>query len=102
MVAENLVNMNLAYWNPEFDSKAPVGSRAAEMIIISKPDRIISFDETRVELDMTKATKERKSRTLIDKSAPKSTAGETLAFKGGLQGTGVGGSTASGLSLIHI
>ena len=35
MVAENLVNMNLAYWNPEFDSKAPVGSRAAEMIIIT-------------------------------------------------------------------
>jgi len=99
MVAEILVGLNLAHWNADFDPCAPIGVRASEMIIITKPDRLISFDETRVELDMTKASKERKARTIIDKTADKSTAAESLAFKGGLQGTGVGGSTASGRAL---
>ena len=104
MVADYLVELKLAHWNPAFDPNAKldagcatvgVGS-ATEMIIIDKPDRVLSFDETRVELDMTKSSKEKRAKTLIDKSVERSTAAETIASKGGLQGTGVGGSTASG------
>jgi len=99
MVADNLVALNLAEWNAGFNPDAAPGSRASEMIFITKPDRLISFDETRVELDMTKSYKDRKAKILIDKSVERSTATETIAFKGGLQGTGVGGSTASGRAL---
>jgi len=99
MLAESLVDLGLAEWNADYDRDAAVGTRASELIIITKPDRVISFDETRVELDMTKASKEKRAKIVIDKSADRSTAAETLAFKGGLQGTGVGGSTASGRAL---
>ena len=63
LVADNLVALKLAHWNPAFDPNATLGGgsatlgvgRATEMIIIDKPDRVLSFDETRVELDMTKS-----------------------------------------------
>ena len=48
MVAENLVQLDLATWNAAYDVNAPLGSPSAELIIISKPDQVLSFDETRV------------------------------------------------------
>ena len=71
MVADHLVELKLAHWNPAFDPNAKldagcatvgVGS-ATEMIIIDKPDRVLSFDETRVVLDMTKSSKEKRAKT---------------------------------------
>ena len=99
MVAETLVQLKLAMWNADFDANAAAGTPSSELIILTKPDRVLSFDETRVELDMTKASQEMQASTIIDKTTERSTAGETIAFKGGLQATGVGGSTASGRAL---
>ena len=76
MVAETLLQLKLAMWNADFDTNAAVGTPSSELIIFTKPDRVLSFDETRVELDMTKASKEKKARTIIDKTTERSTAGE--------------------------
>lgn len=69
------------------------------MIFITKPDRVLSFDETRLELDMTSSSKAKKERTVIDKNEVAPSRAETLAHKGGLVGTGIGGSTSSGKTL---
>ena len=106
MVADNLVALKLAHWNPAFDPNATLGGGSAtlgvgsatEMIIVDKPDRVLSFDETRVELDMTKSSKEKRAKTFIDECVERSTAAETIAFKGGLQGTGVGAAQLAGMT----
>mmetsp|Transcript_13173 Transcript_13173/g.28416 ORF Transcript_13173/g.28416 Transcript_13173/m.28416 type:complete len:142 (+) Transcript_13173:683-1108(+) len=67
-----------------------------EPIIITKPGRILSYDETRIEMDMTKGSKAKKKRTIVDRTVPQEEWKETLTFKGGVFGTGVGGSTAAG------
>eukprot|EP00965_Chrysotila_dentata_P236350 6201266-Pleurochrysis_carterae.AAC.5 len=99
MLAKTLVEAGVASWNPEFDSTAPLGSHKAELIIITEPKRVMSFDESRVELDMTESTKCPQQRMVVDKTAPRTQRLDTLAHKGGLAGTGVGGSTASGHAL---
>lgn len=99
MIADVLVDKGLAVKNPNYDVNAKPGSADCEPIHITKPDRILSFDESRIELDMTQATKSNESRTIVDKQAPASSRQESLANKGGLCGTGVGGSTASGKAL---
>eukprot|EP00965_Chrysotila_dentata_P157510 5203468-Pleurochrysis_carterae.AAC.1 len=96
MLAKTLVETGVACWNPDFDDAAPFGSKRAELVIITDPKRLMSFDESRVELDMTESTKCKQQRMLVDKTAPATQRLDTLAHKGGLAGTGVGGSTASG------
>lgn len=100
MLADALVDNKVAVRNPKYDPNAPFGSPDSEPIYITAPDRIISFDETRIELDMTQASKAKGERTLVDKTAPQSTRNETLANKGGLCGTGVGGSSTSGKAFL--
>jgi hypothetical protein len=99
MLATALVCAGVAKWNPDFVEGNDPDSRAGQPIIITHPERIFSFDESRVELDMTKASKAKQERTIVDITVPREERGETLAAKGGLNGTGVGGSTADGKAL---
>ena len=99
MIAEALVELGVACKNPDFDKDADPNTHAGQPVFITKPSRILSFDETRVELDMTKGSKAKKERTLIDKTVPARDAQDSLAFKGGISGTGVGGSTVDGRTL---
>ena len=99
MLATAFVELNVAVKNPDFDSNANPQTHAGQPILITKPGRIISFDETRVEMDMTKASKSKKERTIVDKKAPQIDRQDSLAAKGGISGTGVGGSTANGRTL---
>ena len=99
MLATALVDAGVAIVNPDYDASADPESRAGQPIIITHPDRIFSFDESRVEMDMTKASKAKQERTLVDKTVPRQERNETLAAKGGQNGTGVGGSTADGKAL---
>jgi hypothetical protein len=99
MLAEALVELKVAIYNADFLDDADPSTRAGQPIIITKPDRLISFDETRVEMDMTKASKAKQERTLVDKMSPPDERNEVLAHKGGLNGTGVGGSAACGNTL---
>lgn len=99
MLADILIDTGIARKNPDFDPNADAKSRKAEPILIIDPDRMVSFDETRVEMDMTKASKSKSERILVDKTTAAANRCETLAHKGGMCGTAVGGSTASGKAL---
>ena len=98
MMADALVNSGIATRNPDYNPTAQSGS-ACEPIFIVDPDRWISYDETRLELDMTQATKAKSERTVVNKLEPKDSRRDCLSYKGGLFGTGIGGSTASAKAL---
>eukprot|EP00854_Cymbomonas_tetramitiformis_P031198 gene31198-39164_t len=66
------------------------------MIHITKPDRLFSFDETRLTMDCTDSSKSRQHRIV---KTGKADNGEVLVNKGGGVATGVGGSFANGASL---
>jgi hypothetical protein len=55
-----LLKAGVTVLSPEFDPEKPY----SEELIITKPERICSYDETRVELDCTKEGKGKKERTL--------------------------------------
>lgn len=48
------------------------------MLCFIKPERVLSFDESRIELDMTQASKSREQLTVVDKTAPASCRKGTL------------------------
>ena len=50
MLSTALVDAGVAVSNPDYDPSAPRDSPKALQVHISKPDRIISFDESRVVL----------------------------------------------------
>ena len=79
-----------------FTSKALPLVEHSEPIFITKPGRILSFDETRLQLDMTTASRANALRSVVTKD---DTSREYLAGKGGGDASGVGGSTAAGDSL---
>ncbi len=54
-----LLKAGVAVLNPDFDPELSY----SEELIITKPERICSFDETKVELDCTKGGKGKKDRT---------------------------------------
>ena len=87
--------------NTEYDADAPRDSPCCQPIIITKPERLVSFDETRIELDMTRASKAASERIVIVREHGSKTqrATDCVAHKGGLAGTGVGGSLADSRSL---
>ena len=95
LVADALVDAGIAVRNPAYDSADP----KSEAIFIVHPERLLSFDESRLELDMTSGSKANAERIVVDKREDRETRGETLAHKGGFAGTGVGGSTANGCAL---
>eukprot|EP00965_Chrysotila_dentata_P026915 893248-Pleurochrysis_carterae.AAC.1 len=103
MVVAKLVKAGVAVPNPDYDPSAPRDLPCAVQVLVIHPERIISFDETRVKLDMTKNTSKAKwLRTMIDKTVPRASQRDALAQKGGLAGTGVGGSTASNQALLSL
>ncbi len=53
VVADTLVEAKLAVWNPDFDDSKP----HSRMIHITKPDKVLSFDETRLTMDCTDSSK---------------------------------------------
>ena len=92
ILEDTLVKAGIAVRRPDFDPS----KKDSEPIRITRPERIISFDETRIQLDMTDGTHAPHAKTVRD--GPHDT-GETLAAKGGGMASGVGGSTAAGDSL---
>ncbi|KAK3283778.1 hypothetical protein CYMTET_8543 [Cymbomonas tetramitiformis] len=67
------------------------------MIHITKPGRVLSFDETRLTMDCTDSSKSKQERIV---KPDKDDDGEVLVNKGGgVDASGVGGSTADGDSL---
>lgn len=55
MIAKTLVEKGMAVRNPNYNSDAKLGSDEVHPIHIPDSDRIISFDESRIELDMNRA-----------------------------------------------
>ena len=55
-----LLKAGVAVLNPDFDPELPY----SEELLITKPERIGSYDETKVELDCTRGGKVKKDRTL--------------------------------------
>lgn len=85
----------MAVRNPDYKPDAQPDSDEAQPIHVIKPDHIISFDESRVKMNMTAPTKSKESRIVVDKRAPAASRQETLTNKVGLVGTDVDGFTAS-------
>ncbi|KAK3263638.1 hypothetical protein CYMTET_27571 [Cymbomonas tetramitiformis] len=94
VLANTLVDAGLAVCNPDFEEADP----DSVMIHITKPERVMSFDETRLSTDCTESSKARYRRSGHLKTG-KGDEGEALANKGGGVATGVGGSLANGNSL---
>jgi len=92
MLAEIFVKLNLAVPNPNYDPTV----KLSERVIIVKPGRIFSMDETRLTNDSTEKNKSKRNRSLVGKTGDSA---ETLANKGGGDGTGIGGSSADGRDL---
>lgn len=77
MLAQVLVDLKVAVNNPSYNPDAPLGTPSgAEQVHITDPDRIISFDESRIELDMTQSSKANEERTLVEKHAPQAVRNE--------------------------
>ncbi|KAK3248159.1 hypothetical protein CYMTET_42368 [Cymbomonas tetramitiformis] len=92
VVADALVEAKLAVPNPDFDESDPDSCK----IHITKPKRVLSFDETRLTMDCTESSKSKQERIV---KPEKEDDGEVLVNKGGGVASGVGGSTADGDSL---
>jgi len=92
MLAELLIDLKLAVPNPSYDPEV----KLSERVIIVKPGRIASMDETRLTNDTTEKTKGKRNRSIVSKG---NDSREALANKGGGDGTGIGGSTADGIDL---
>ena len=74
-VAEGvLLNAGVAARNPEYDEAVP----CSQSILITRPERIVSFDETRLELDCTRTSKGKTDRIV---RAGLEDRGEALATK---------------------
>eukprot|EP00037_Helgoeca_nana_P002250 m.32736 g.32736 ORF g.32736 m.32736 type:complete len:902 (+) comp12457_c0_seq1:107-2812(+) len=89
IAAETAVSCGAAVWNPEFD---PYLQEPSEMIHITHPDLIASFDEAGLLL-----CQDNDSNTGVHQ---KGTDGQSTTNKGGGRASGVGGSKLSGESLI--
>ena len=60
ILADTCVRAGIARWNPNFDPTV----KDSEMIYFTHPERLISFDETRLQMDMTAVSKSQKLRTV--------------------------------------
>ena len=99
---QEFLEAGVAQPNPEFNPTEPL----SEKIKIIKPERIFSFDETRIQMDMADAKfKSKTLKIVVDK---RSTTGahdkgnpnrDVVVSKGGGDASGVGGSTAAGDAL---
>ena len=85
-----LVQHGIAVSNPTYNPNKAYD----EVVKIIKPGRIISMDETRLTNDTMEAHKGKNNRSLLSKGDD----GTTVVNKGGGDGTGIGGSTADGMT----
>ena len=92
VLKELMLELGLAVRNPAFVE----GEELSQLIIITKPGRIFSMDETRLTNDATTPSKAKGNRTLICTDGD---CGEVIVNKGGGDGTGIGGTSADGLDL---
>lgn len=88
------LDLGIAVTNDAFDPT----KENSEPIIIKKPSRIVSFDETKLSMDMTVQSRGKKLRS-VTVPGEQYEKKEHLAAKGGSSATGVGGSTGDGESL---
>ncbi|KAK3256831.1 hypothetical protein CYMTET_34053 [Cymbomonas tetramitiformis] len=89
VLAESLVGAGVAVWNPDFDED----ERHSAMVKIIKPERLLSFDETRLTMDQTSTSKSKVERIVtIDEED----VGDVVANKGGGDGTLCASTLASG------
>ena len=92
VVAEVMVRAGVAEWNPDYDEEVP----HSERVYITHPERILSFDETRVELDCTTGGKSKSDRVV---RAGVEDRGEALKTKSSSTATAVCGRTGTGQAL---
>eukprot|EP00873_Tetraselmis_striata_P041961 jgi/Tetstr1/462225/TSEL_000624.t1 len=92
VAADIMLNAGVAVRNPDYDPTVP----RSEMLIITHPERIFSFDETRVELDCTKGGKRKGDRIVRD---GKHDRGEGLSTKSSATATVACGRTGIGENL---
>ena len=90
MLADMLVQLNIAVRNPDFDPTVPL----SEPVKIVKPGRLGSMDESRLLNDSTEVGKKKDNRILMGQEG---NSGKVLVNKGDGDGTGIGGSTAGGM-----
>ncbi|MAW75979.1 MAG: hypothetical protein CMJ95_01120 [Planctomycetes bacterium] len=91
IVAAKLVELGLAVANKDYDSEDPTSCP----IVITRPDRIMSMDETHATMDMTDPNGNLKTVAVAGEGA----SAEILANKGGGDATIIGGSIADGNSV---
>ena len=92
MLADIFVDLGLAVRNPTFDAEV----KMSEPVIITKPGRIFSMDETRLTNDTMEKHKGKGCRSILGVEGDD---GTTVVNKGGGDGTAIGGSSADGLDL---
>ena len=94
-VAEGvLVNAGVATKNPHYNPNDPY----SQSIFITRPERIVSFDETRLELDCTRTSKAKTDRMVRDGLEDR---GETLAVKSSCTASAVCGRTGTGMLVLN-
>mmetsp|Transcript_20914 Transcript_20914/g.35020 ORF Transcript_20914/g.35020 Transcript_20914/m.35020 type:complete len:556 (+) Transcript_20914:920-2587(+) len=103
VVAQALLDAGIAVVNPEFDPLLPYDEDLpaeqqpkCQPIFITDPTRIVSFDETSLSVDQTGTSKGSEERIVRDGVEDE---GASLATKGDVSMTGVGGSNGAGQSL---
>ena len=90
LLADLLVELNLALRNENFQEEV----EGSQPVLITKPGRIFSMDETRLTNDSTDCSKAKGCRSVLARDGD---CGEVVVNKGGGDGTGVGGTSADGL-----
>ena len=92
-VAEGvLLNAGVAVRNTAYVPGEPF----SQSILITRPERIVSFDETRLELDCTRTSKARTDRVVRSGYEDR---GESLATKSSATASAICGRTGTGLAL---
>ena len=91
LVADVLMKTGIAIEHPAYDPKKP----NCERLVLLKPERLFSMDETRLTNDTTEKNKSKINRSIISKGGSR----DVVANKGGGDGTGIGGSSADGKDL---
>ncbi|KAK3270002.1 hypothetical protein CYMTET_14560 [Cymbomonas tetramitiformis] len=89
VLAHTLVDAGIAVWNPDFEEDTP----QSEMIHIIKPERLLSFDESRLTMDQTSTSKAKAERIV---TVDKDDVGDVVANKGGGDGTLCASTIANG------
>ena len=90
-VNDLLITLKLAVPDPAYDPDRPYSQR----LVLLKPERLFSMDESRLTNDTTEKHKGKANRSIVGKGDSR----EVLANKGGGDGTGIGGSSADGRDL---